>query len=118
MFIIIPKQFENEKLEDLERYELELPKSQEVKKSNLGYIYVLKCKNLYKIGRTKNLQSRIRIYKTENPFGTKIILKKKVNNYIKKEKYLLEKFKSIRVRGEWFKLKEINIKEIKKYLNE
>lgn len=82
-----------------------------------GFIYLLKSKNLYKIGRAKNPKSRIRTYRTENPFGIKVILQKKVDDYIKVENMLLKKFKEKLVNGkEWFKLNNKDIKEIENIL--
>jgi len=88
------------------------------KKIENGWIYLLKSKNLYKIGRAKNIQSRIKTYKTENPFGIKIIIQKKVNDYIGIEIKLLKMFNEKQIRGEWFKLNKDDINRIKKYLNE
>jgi len=85
----------------------------EVRKKYQGYIYVLKSRNLYKIGRTNDFQSRMKVYQTENPFGVKIIFQKFVNDYIKAEQILLKKFKDKKVRGEWFKLDKDDILWIK-----
>lgn len=78
-----------------------------------GYIYILKSKNLYKIGRAKSLKSRIKTYRTENPFGIRVILQKEVDDYIGIEDRLLRKFKNKQVRGEWFKLNKEDIKWLK-----
>jgi len=83
-----------------------------------GYVYLLKSNNLYKIGRTTSFKSRMKKYTTENPFGIKLILQKKVDDYIGIEKKLLDKFKEKQVRGEWFKLNKGDIKEFKKMVNE
>ena len=78
-----------------------------------GYIYVIKSNNLFKIGRTKNIKERIKDYKTQNPFEIEVIFKKKVNDYVKAENKLLEKFKNKKKKGEWFELTEKDINWIK-----
>jgi DNA integrity scanning protein DisA with diadenylate cyclase activity len=83
----------------------------------IGYIYLLKSNGLYKIGRAKNVKERIKGYRTQNPFGIQVVIKKKVKDYISKEKYLLKSFQDFREKGEWFKLRRREIKEIREYLN-
>lgn len=78
-----------------------------------GYIYLIKSKNLYKIGRAKDIQGRIKTYKTENPFGIRVIFQKVVNDYIKTENKLLKRFKDKQIRGEWFELNKEDILWIK-----
>lgn len=90
-----------------------LPKEKEIK-DNSGFIYLIKSKNIYKIGRSKLIKDRLKTYRTENPFGIKIILVKKVKDYIEKEKELLVKFKKNQIRGEWFKLNKKEIIWLKK----
>jgi len=89
-----------------------------IKKTNIvsksGFIYVLKSKNLYKIGRAKNIKERIRTYETENPFGVDVLLQVRVNNYIEEESILLNRFREKQVRGEWFALNKKDINMIKK----
>jgi hypothetical protein len=82
-------------------------------KAKNGFIYILKSKNLYKIGRTLQFKKRIKIYKTENPFGIKIIFQKEMNNCFNTELELLKKFKNKKYKGEWFKLNKKDIKWIK-----
>ena len=81
-----------------------------------GYIYLLKSKNFYKIGKTKYLKDRMKAYKTENPFEIEIIIQKEVEDYVKIEKELLKKFEDKQIKGEWFKLNKDDVEEIKKYL--
>ena len=81
----------------------------------VGFIYLIKSLNLYKIGRAKT-EKRIETYRTENPHGLKLITMVKVNDYVGVEKILLEKYKSKNFKGEWFKLVSSDIKEIKELL--
>jgi len=81
-------------------------------KKQSGFIYLLKSKNLYKIGRAKCPKDRLKTYKTENPFGIKVILQRRVDDYIKMEEKLLDMFRDKRVKGEWFKLNKQDIQWI------
>jgi len=85
-------------------------------KAKEGIVYVLKSKNVYKIGSTKDFNLRIKRYITENPFGVNIVLQGRVKNYREIEKKLQQKFGNKRVQGEWFKLSKEDIKYIKNYL--
>jgi hypothetical protein len=78
-----------------------------------GFIYVVKSKNLYKIGRAKHPKSRIKTYRTENPFGITVIFQKEVDDYVGIEEKLLDTFKEKRIKGEWFNLTPENIQWIK-----
>jgi len=83
-------------------------------KTKRGYIYLIRSKNLYKIGRALQLKERIKIYKTENPFGVKVVFQKEVDDYVGKEVKLLEKFQEKRAKGkEWFKLNQEDVNWIK-----
>ena len=82
-----------------------------------GYIYLLKSRNLYKIGRAKDIRNRIKTYKTENPFGIEVIFQKKVNDYVGVETKLLKKFKDKQIRGEWFELDKKDIQKIESFIN-
>ena len=105
---IIKKQKEQARYKEEEKIEN--------KQEQSGFIYVIKSKNLYKIGRALDSVSRIKTYKTENPFGIKVILQKFTDDYIEKEKEFLKKFQAKQVRGEWFKLGKEDINWIKQNL--
>jgi len=108
-FVIYMNRKKKEKKAENNKTEIKIDKK-------IGYIYLLKSNSLYKIGRAKYLKNRIKTYRTENPFGIKVIFKKEVNDYLRIEKELLNKFKSKKVKGEWFDLTPTDIKSIKKYL--
>jgi len=88
-------------------------KKQKLKEKVSGYIYVIESTGLYKIGRTLNIQSRMKTYVTENPHPTKLIIDAQVNDYESVEKTLHKTFKNKRVRGEWFNLNKKDLIEIK-----
>lgn len=101
------KEFE----EELLRYRGKTEKIE--RKKERGFIYILKSLEIYKIGRAKHLDSRIKAYKTENPHGIELLHQKEVDDYISVESNLLMKFKEKQVRGEWFKLSIEDIEWIK-----
>ena len=102
--------------ENKNKLEIQNEKIGNIDNNTRGFIYILKSKNLYKIGRAKYPNDRIKTYTTENPFGIKIILLKEVKNYIQTEVDLLKKFKDKHFKGEWFKLNENDVREIKDIL--
>lgn len=87
----------------------------EPQKTISGYIYVYKQGKNYKIGRSLQEDCRVKRYITENPKPIELVLKYKVNDYIKEEKDLHKLFKSniIAGRKEWFLLSDKDIKKIK-----
>jgi hypothetical protein len=78
---------------------------------NSGYIYCLTdgYEN-YKIGKTKDLELRLKQYRTSMPYGPVMIKILKYKNMDQQEKLLHSKFKDKRISGEWFKLskKDLN----------
>jgi hypothetical protein len=99
-----------------EMMRIDKPDKERRKQKKSGYVYLLKSRNLYKIGRAKNMQNRMKFYKTENPFKIKVIFQKEVDDYIGKETELLKKFKDKNYKGEWFSLNSQDIKWIKQNL--
>lgn len=86
---------------------------EEPQKNKNGYIYLIESNWLYKIGKTKNVSSRIKKYITENPNEIILIHSYHAENYTDEEARLHEKFQSKRIRWEWFQLSEIDINYIK-----
>lgn len=80
-----------------------------------GYIYIIQCLNMFKIGRTEKPKNRILTYKTENPFPIKLIGIYRSSNYIDDEQILHKCYKNQRIRGEWFRLKKKDINQIINY---
>jgi hypothetical protein len=77
-----------------------------------GYIYVIKCHNLYKIGMTKNFKQRISTYKTECPFPFEVVMAKEVYDYIEVEKNIHNHLESKRDNREWFSLNDSDLRLI------
>jgi hypothetical protein len=81
----------------------------------VGYVYLIKMGEYYKIGISQNPKKRIKEF-TLLPQKLEIILTAKVNDYARIEEELHEKYKAKRVRGEWFGLDDLEVKEITDYL--
>jgi hypothetical protein len=88
----------------------------------LGYVYFIQEKlfNHVKIGRTRNLERRFRLFITNLPFDIELVQFIKTYNYEKIELKLHEFYNAKRVKGEWFKLTDHDIESIrgKKYTDE
>lgn len=70
-------------------------------------VYLMKCANYYKIGISKNPESRRRAIQTHNPFKVEYVASSILqNNAESLEKEIHNSFASVRAIGEWFELKE------------
>ena len=75
-----------------------------------GWIYLIRNKDLYKIGITKNFKNRMRQLKPDN-----VVAKLYTRDFIKIERELHHRYKKFRIpQSEYFRLENIHIKEIKK----
>lgn len=83
----------------------------EDKSNRDGYVYLVKLDKHYKIGIAQDPKSRLKEF-TLLPYELEYITTAYVNNYAQVEKDLHEKYKSYRVRGEWFELNNQQVKEI------
>lgn len=70
-----------------------------------GGVYLLGCGDYYKIGYSKNIQSRVSSIRTSNPFQVDLLAtyECKDGRYLNLEKRLHEKFKDSKHKLEWFK---------------
>ena len=86
---------------------------------NAGYVYLIKdaVEQSYKIGRTKNLVTRMRSLKTGNPNPIELVSYAVCNDTLKIEKRLHSMFEyRRRKRKEWFDLDLQEIEGLKKLL--
>ena len=74
-----------------------------------GYVYILESNGKYKLGRTKNLSSRLQSYKTQNPFGIKVVYTRHVDDHIYGERVILSMFPHKNIVGEWFSLEKDDV---------
>lgn len=69
----------------------------------IGYVYFIENNGLVKIGCTKDIDRRLREFKTTMPF-MRVLSVERVCNMYRIEKYYHKLFAHKRVAGEWFKL--------------
>lgn len=81
-----------------------------------GYVYVIKMGDHYKIGISIEPSRRLKEF-TKLPHEIETIICDYKKGYKEIEKELHEKYLPKRERGEWFKLEEEDIVEIKEYLS-
>jgi hypothetical protein len=69
-----------------------------------GYIYILGASEFYKIGRAKNLDSRIKQLAVQLPWPVDVVHAIPCEDYVAAEKELHKRFAARRANGEWFRL--------------
>lgn len=100
---------EKDNLKELKR---EISERSEYHRSDC--VYILKCRELYKIGRTGDLANRIKSLRTGNPFEIQIIHTiTSTGNISKIEEALHLIFSDSRTQGEWFNLSLRDLARIK-----
>lgn len=78
-----------------------------------GHIYLLQASNgCYKIGRTIDLDSRLKQHERDYPLEIKVIHSFWCRNNIKAESHLLKMFSEKKLQGEWFELEPDDVKFI------
>jgi len=77
------------------------------------YVYIMKCANYYKIGYSKNPDSRRSTIQTHNPLGVKICALLKTQSFLETERNLHSYFSTKKSRGEWFELDEADLITLK-----
>lgn len=81
--------------------------------SQPGFIYVIKCNDLHKIGKSKQVTKRIEKFETIYPHDLEVVFVAKVNDMHGAECYLHSKFSSQRIKGEWFNLTPNDVDQIR-----
>lgn len=109
-------------LKKYQQYEYNTPKCsnecENLQKSKIeisklgGCVYIVKVGEHFKIGKTKNIKSRMGEY-TKLPIEPKVVFLKEVTNCSLAEETLHNYFKNKRVRGEWFNLDDEDIEKAK-----
>ncbi len=77
-----------------------------------GYIYFLCVGEFCKIGRTKNLEQRLRVYRPLYPHDLHFQRTLRVKDMFEAEAYLHRHFEPKNVKSEWFRLDETDWKWI------
>ena len=74
-----------------------------------GWLYLIRNRDLYKIGITKNFENRMRQLKPDN-----VVAKFYTADFVKLERELHNRYKKFRIpQTEYFRLKNSHVKEIK-----
>ena len=77
-----------------------------------GWIYLIRNKDLYKIGITKNFDNRMCQLKPDN-----VVAKLFTNDFLRIERELHNRYKKFRIpQTEYFRLKEYHLREIKQII--
>ena len=78
-----------------------------------GWLYLIRNRDLYKIGITKNFENRMRQLKPDN-----VVAKFYTADFVKLERELHNRYKKLRIpQTEYFRLKNSDVKEIKKRIS-
>ena len=78
-----------------------------------GWLYLIKNRDLYKIGITKNFENRMRQLKPDN-----VVAKLYTSDFVKLERELHYRYKKFRIpQTEYFRLKRHHLKEIKQRIS-
>ena len=78
-----------------------------------GWLYLIKNRDLYKIGITKNFENRMRQLKPD-----KVVAKLYSNDFLKLERELHNRYKKFRIpQTEYFRLKDHHLNEIKQRIS-
>lgn len=102
-----------------EKEQMQAPALAPVQKSergkSRGHVYVIKGeRGAYKIGKTNNLDNRLKLFHVKLPFDIHLIHAIPSGDIDLLEKELHQKYDAQRINGEWFELSDEDIEEIKK----
>lgn len=75
-----------------------------------GFVYLIRCGRHYKIGKTKNIDQRMRAISTSQPYPVEIIHTMRTNNMARAEAFFHGSFDGGRRHREWFQLTAHQIK--------
>lgn len=75
-----------------------------------GYIYlVASLEGHYKIGRSKDVPTRVNTLSIQLPFRVELLHSFSADDYVRAEQIIHERFSHLRLNGEWFRLGEEEI---------
>lgn len=104
----IPKPIDQKKLDREARKQAK--NEQSIIDEKAGFIYILKSENgFYKIGKAKDLQSRVTAWKHEFPIKIDLIHSFACKDRTLVENFLHNKYSKKRLQREWYKLNDEDI---------
>jgi hypothetical protein len=91
---------------DPNKYRIVMPKYLE---NNFGFIYAIRLGDYIKIGKTKDVDRRIRTYENLPPFNVEVIIAEVVPDQNFFERALQMYFIEFQVKGEWFNMPQYDM---------
>jgi hypothetical protein len=82
--------------------------------AGIGYVYLIKFGDFFKIGRSNDFDRRLREIKTKLPEEGELIHVIETDDPEGIEAYWHNRFKNCRAKGEWFKLSNDDVKALRK----
>jgi hypothetical protein len=83
---------------------------------NAGHVYVLRSPYGYKIGKTRNLRDRTRLFAVKLPFPIEVLMAGWFADYSATERQMHRQFAAKRLEGEWFDLNDEDLKALRTQL--
>lgn len=83
------------------------------RKDGKGVVYFIRCGDVYKIGATRDLKSRIAAIQTTNPIKCEVVHSIKTNDMKLTERLVQSFYEHRRVMGEWFSLTTLDVFNLK-----
>lgn len=87
-------------------------------KEEVGYIYMIKSEYGFKIGKSKNMKQRNKLYSIKMPFRFEYVFKNKCVDYHNLEVRLHTMFSEKHLNGEWFQLTDDDIDRVYQIIKE
>lgn len=82
------------------------------------HIYIVKCKQFYKIGIASNFEARLNSLQCGNPYELEIVMAVRKNNAKKLERELHNGLSIFNHKREWFLLEEDFVKDLKEFIEQ
>ena len=83
--------------------------------SAFRFIYLLECKNFYKIGFARDIRHRMHGYRVNNPFDVRVVYHKWTRDYKEFEEWIFNNFSERHHKGEWFDFSPNDILKIERH---
>lgn len=88
----------------------------EASNGNAGHVYVIRSPYGYKIGKTRTLRDRTRLFAVKLPFPIEVVMTGWFADYSAAERQMHRQFAAKRLEGEWFDLNDSDLKVLRAQL--